>query len=148
MVKSLTFADVVSIGGCIVIGLIGAYFGYLMLHDDPLVGLVPVASSSLLILFGGLSLRAKPVVSPENTNHGDAPVRKWSAPTVMVLLVLYLLLVDVVGFMMDTAALIVLVLLASGIRRWATIVATLTVLLAVGFLFQNILGIELPRGMF
>lgn len=148
MAKSLTFADIVSIGGCIIIGLVGAYFGYLMLRDDLLVGLVPVVSSLLLIVFGGLALFAKAVASPENLNHGDVPVRRWTAPAVMVLLLLYLLAIDVIGFMADTAALVVLVLLASGIRRWLTIAVTLTVLLAVGLLFQDVLGIELPRGMF
>jgi hypothetical protein len=65
----------------------------------------------------------------------------------MVLLVIYLLAIDVVGFDLDTSALIVLVFLVSGVRRPWTIAVTLAVLLAVAFLFQNILGIELPRGV-
>jgi hypothetical protein len=126
----------------------GAWFGYQMLRDDFLVGLVPVVSSGLLAVFGALSLGAADETTPESLSHAGAPVRRWTTLIVMGLLVLYLLLLNIIGFIADTAALILFALIASGVRRPLTIALTLVVLLGIGFLFQDILGIELPRGMF
>jgi len=144
MTKGLSLSTAVSVAGLILIGLIGGYFGYAMFREDLLVGLVPIVSSILLMVFSSLSLFAKDAHMSEAS---EQPFRRWAAPAVMVLLVIYLLAIDVVGFDLDTSALIVLVFLVSGVRRPWTIAVTLAVLLAVAFLFQNILGIELPRGV-
>lgn len=148
MTKTLSIATVVSVGGLISIGLVGASFGYLMLRENLLVGLVPFASSILLVGFGGLSLIAKDREAVDVSEAIESPARRWATPVVMVLLVIYLLAIDVVGFDLDTTALIILVFLTSGVRRPLTIGLTLAVLLAVAFLFQSVLGIELPKGVF
>ena len=130
------------------IGLIGMFYGYQMMRDDFLVGLVPLATSTLLVVFGGLSFGAKHVPSPENTVHeGDAARSLWIAPIIMVALVVYLFLINVVGFMLDTAVLILAVLLTSGVRKISTIAFVSISVLGIAFLFQQILGIELPRGL-
>jgi len=147
MTKGLSLPAAISVAGLIAIGLIGAYFGYVMLREDVLVGLVPVVSSVLLVIFGTLSLFAKDAQVAEMPEVSEEPFRRWAAPAVMAFLVIYLLAVDFVGFDLDTAALIILIFLASGVRRPLTIALTLAVLLAVAFLFQSILGIELPRGV-
>lgn len=148
MTKRVGIAESISIGGLILIGLIGTYFGYLMLRQNFLVGLVPVVSSILLVMFGGLSLRANDMQNSEIAGSVEKPSRRSTAPMVMILLIVYLLVIDFVGFNLDAAALIVLVLVAAGVRRPTTFFFTLVTLLAVGVLFQNILGIDLPKGMF
>ena len=148
MTKGLSLPTALSVAGLMLIGLIGGYFGYALVREDLLVGLVPIVSSVLLVVFGSLSLFAKDAHIAEMSEASEEPFRRWAAPAVMVLLVIYLLAIDVVGFDVDTGALIVLVFLASGVRRPWTIAVTLAVLLAVAFLFQSILGIELPRGVF
>lgn len=148
MMNRLNLATAIAIAGLISSGLIGTVFGYDMLRENFLVGLVPIVSSILLVIFGSLSLFVKDAQIADRAIVIEEPSRSWAAPTVMVLLVIYLLVVDFVGFDLDTAALVVFVFLAAGVRRPLTIGSTLAVLLAVAFLFQTILGIELPRGAF
>ncbi len=148
MMKGLSMATVISVVGLISIGLIGTIYGYDMLRDNFLVGLVPIVSSVLLVIFGSLSLFVKDAQIADRAEVNEEPFRSWAAPAVMLLLIIYLLAVDLVGFDLDTAALILFVFLAAGVRRPVTIGLTLAVLFAVAFLFQSILGIELPRGAF
>ena len=146
--RSITGPEIISYTGCIVIGLVGMFYSYQMLRSDVLVGLVPLATSSLLVVFAGLSFRAEHVPSPENTVHeGGAARSLWIAPLIMVALVVFLFLIDILGFMLDTAVLIVIVMTTSGVRKISTIVITLVAVLGIAFLFQQILGIELPQGM-
>jgi hypothetical protein len=146
--RTITGPEILSYTGCICIGLVGMFYGYQMARDDFLVGLVPLATSTLLVVFGGLSFRAEHVPSPENTVHdGDATRSLWIAPIIMAALVAFLFLINIVGFMLDTAALILVVMTTSGVRKINTIVITLVAVLGIAFLFQQILGIELPRGM-
>jgi hypothetical protein len=49
--------------------------------------------------------------------------------------------------MLDTAVLILAVLLTSGVRKISTIAFVSISVLGIAFLFQQILGIELPRGL-
>lgn len=146
--REVTSAEVISYSGCIIIGLVGMFYGYQMLQDDVLVGLVPFTTSALLVIFAGLSFRAERVATPENAVHdGDAPRSPWIAPIVMVALVLFLFLINILGFMLDTTVLILVVMTTSGVRKLTTIAITLAAVLGIAFLFQQILGIELPRGM-
>jgi hypothetical protein len=139
--RTITVPEIISYTGCIVIGLVGMFYGYQMMRDDVLVGLVPLATSSLLVVFAGLSFQAEHVPSPENTVHeGDAARSLWIAPLIMVALVAFL-------FLLDTAVLIVVVMTTSGVRKISTIAITLVAVLGIAFLFQQILGIELPQGM-
>jgi hypothetical protein len=149
MSRTLSVAEWISYAGCVALASVGLIYGYWMMQDDTLVGLVPVASSALLLLFSLLSIRARPVASPENPPHdADAPRSTWTAPIIMAALIGYLILINVLGFMLDTGLLIVVVMLAAGVRNIATIAITLAALLGVGFMFQQLLGIELPRGVF
>jgi Tripartite tricarboxylate transporter TctB family len=149
MTARITASELISYCGCILIGLVGMFFGYQMMHDDVLVGLVPLAASSFLVLFAGLSFRTERVASPENAVHeGDAARNPWIAPTIMVALVVYLVLIDTIGFMLDTAALVLVVMTVSGVRKVSTIALTLAAVLGIAFVFQRALGIELPRGLF
>jgi hypothetical protein len=66
----------------------------------------------------------------------------------MVALVVYLVLIDTLGFMLDTAALVLVVMTVSGVRKISTIGITLAAVLGIAFVFQRALGIELPRGFF
>jgi len=149
MTARFTASELISYGGCILIGLVGIFYGYQMMRDDVLVGLVPLAASSFLTLFAVLSFRAERVASPENAVHdGDAPRNPWIAPSIMVALVVYLVLIDTLGFMLDTAALVLVVMTVSGVRKISTIGITLAAVLGIAFVFQRALGIELPRGFF
>jgi hypothetical protein len=146
--RTITGPEIISYTGCIVIGLVGMFYGYQMTRDDFLVGLVPLTTSTLLVVFGALSFRAEHVPSPENTVHeGDAARSLWIAPIIMVALVAFLFLINILGFMLDTAFLILVVMTTSGVRKISTIATTLVTVLGIAFLFQQILGIELPRGM-
>jgi putative tricarboxylic transport membrane protein len=148
MGRNITGSELISYSGCIIIGLVGIFYGYQMMQDDALVGLVPLATSTLLVLFASLSFRAKHIPSPENAVHeGDAPRSVWIAPIVMVALILFLFLINILGFMLDTAVLILVIMTTSGVRKVTTIAFTLIAVLGIAFLFQQILGIELPRGM-
>jgi len=148
MAKDITSSEIISYTGCIIIGLVGVYFSYQMMTHDMLVGLVPFATSTLLVVFAGLSFRSKHIANPENAiQDGDAPRSLWKAPIIMVALVTFLFLIDILGFMLDTAVLILVVLTTSGVRKFSTIAITLVAVLAIAFLFQQMLGIELPRGL-
>ncbi len=149
MTARISVSEWISYSGCLLIGLVGIFYGYQMMRDDVLVGLVPLAASSFLVLFAGLSFRAERVASPENAVHdGGSPRSLWIAPTIMVALVVYLVLINTLGFMLDTAALVLVVMTVSGVRRISTIALTLAAVLGIAFLFQRALGIELPRGLF
>ena len=51
------------------------FYSYQMMRDDFLVGLVPLAASSFLVLFAGLSFGAERVASPENAVHDGCESR-------------------------------------------------------------------------
>lgn len=109
---------------------------------QPETGFFPTLVALALVIFSGLALAERPR-NVEPTEHG-ASARLW---IVTVATAAYALLIQPVGFLVCTGALLLLLLRGIGRLRWATSVAVaLGASIATYELFTR-LGMPLPAGI-
>ena len=138
------------IGGLFLLFIsIGAILGAMRLHvgkvSEPQPGFFPfcggvvLAFLSGIILFQGLSGRSK---------GGEAFGQLWRPIIMIVGLVVYVALLDSLGYIISTIVLSIILLRVLGTTRWG-VLATAALLIAFGsyILFDRLLGVTLPGGI-
>ena len=117
-------------------------FGHLNAPDS---GFLPIVLSILLMLmsaaiFIGASWSAAP-----STGFSS---RSWAVPTAAVALLLYAVLLDRIGFLICTFAILMLFLKAYGRLTWSRALLIATPLVLVTYFSFKELGVPLPNGVF
>jgi len=110
--------------------------------SDPGPGFFPFISSIVLLILTGIYAYAE--------RNGTKSIAKHNLPVIIVIssLFIYSLVLDYLGFSIATFLLLI-VLLLLGIKEkwWLAAVVSLIVTFFSYFLFNKILGVNLPKGL-
>lgn len=107
-------------------------------------GFFPTVLASLLVIFGVglLALSFK-----QASFSLEITTRSWGVAICAVSLLAYALLIDRVGFLVCTSAILILLMRFYGRMKWRTCIAVAVPLVLAAFLGFNELGVPLPRGV-
>ncbi len=110
----------------------------------PDAGFFPKALSVLLAILGlGVMLRPRTVAH----EHSEFTLRSWAVPLAAVVLLAYSALLDRVGFVLSTTAVLFLLMTAYGRLRWIVALAVSASAVTLCYLGFTELGVPLPQGV-
>lgn len=117
-------------------------FGRLNAPDS---GFLPIVLATLLLLIG-IAIFANSFWTP--APEIDFTSRSWAVPIAAASLLLYAALVDRIGFLICTFAILFLFMKVYGRLKWHTSLLISTSLVLVTYFGFKELGVPLPRGIF
>jgi putative tricarboxylic transport membrane protein len=117
-------------------------------HPGP--GLFPNLLAILFIIFGGvLIFKAKRPSAAEEGEEGSPPVSKkiTNAFFVLGIIIVYVVAVDIVGFLVTSAVLLFILMKKLGAPALRSAIASLCITLFINIMFLKILRVPLPPGI-
>ena len=117
-------------------------------HPGP--GLFPNLLAILFIIFGGvLILKAR---KPANLSEGNpeipaAPRRIFNAFFVLAIIVIFLAVVNIVGFLITSAVLCFVLMKRLGVTILKSAIASVVITLFINLMFSKLLRVPLPLGI-
>jgi hypothetical protein len=130
-----------SIAAFLYLNTSGLPFGTISAPD---AGFFPKCLSAILFFLGlGMILRA----SFETREPAEFTPRRWAVPLGAVALVIYAALLNKVGFVLCTIAILFLLMTAYGRLRWVVALAVSVSTVIVCYLGFTELGVPLPQGI-
>jgi hypothetical protein len=107
-------------------------------------GFFPKALSVLLVILGlGVMLRRR----SDADEHSGFTLRSWAIPLATVVLFAYAALLDRVGFVLSTVAVLFLLMTAYGRIRWTVALTASVSTVVICYLGFTELGVPLPQGV-
>ncbi|MEX2643587.1 MAG: tripartite tricarboxylate transporter TctB family protein [Acetobacterales bacterium] len=107
----------------------------------------PYVAGWLCVVFGALMAVRPQAGLPDMIDiRSDA---RWRVPALMAIAFGYVVLMQVLGFVLASAAMLAVALATFGVRRWYVILPVVVVApLAIKLLFLRVFALVLPGGMF
>ena len=117
-------------------------------HPGP--GLFPNLLAILFIVFGGVLVfkARKPTSLPEGSPEVPAaPKRIFNAFFVLAIIVIFVAVVNIVGFLITSAVLLFVLMKRLGVTILKSAIASLVITLFINLMFSKILRVPLPSGI-